>query len=248
MRITLRAESARQAGIETADDAASWEARLPDPPRPENYASDRFGLSPQMRGDTLHLWLNDLIDQWFGVNNEHLVAALGEAPDDAPIVLHVNCPGGSIFDARAMQATLADRQVEARVEGRAASAASWLMLVAETRTITVGSRVLVHETNGVFRGTTSEVAHDVVPLMQAMDAEVSSDYAAGTGGKAGDWLARMRADKGRGTEFDAAEAVKLGLVNSIIQTARKATNSDPGIGARNHARLRLAQIKTTEVA
>ena len=85
MRITLRAESARQAGIETAEDAASWEGRLPDPPRPDELRTlIRFGLSPQMRGDTLHLWLNDMIDQWFGVNNEHLVAALATAPDDAP--------------------------------------------------------------------------------------------------------------------------------------------------------------------
>ena len=52
----------------------------------------------------------------------------------------------------------------------------------------------------------------------------------------------MRADKGRGTEMNAAEAVELGLVNSIIQTARKATNSDPGM-ARNHARLKLAQLE-----
>ena len=238
MEIALRAASAQQAGIEVPDGLAQYVATLPDEDRPRNYRDDRYGLSPQVVDGTLHLWLNDPISQWFGVNNEHLVVALA-TDSEAPVILHVNSPGGSVFDARAMAATLHGRDVEARVEGVAASAASWLILSAKRRTITVGSQIAVHETSIRFGGCTTEMA-DLLAVMRAMDAEIAADYeaAAGTGG----WLALMQAERGRGTRLGAAKAVELGLVAEVVRTTRPTDDPDnlsTRVDARN--RLRFAQ-------
>lgn len=234
MEIALRAESAQQAGIEVPDGLEQYVAKLPDDDRPQNYRDDVYSLSPQLIDGRLHLWLNDPISQWFGVNNEHLVVALA-ADDDAPVILHVNCPGGSVFDARAMTATLAGREVEARVEGLAASAASWLILSAKRRTITVGSQVVVHETNGRFAGNTTDLTA-LLPVMRAMDAEIAADYEAATGHDG--WLALMQADQGRGTRMGAARAQQLGLVQEVIQPV-KPTDAPDNLSTRVDARNRL---------
>lgn len=240
MRVSLRAESARRAGIDVAADAVQFAATLPDPARPANYLDSDYSLRPQMRDGRLHLWLNDPISSWWGINNEHLVAAL-QGRSEAPITLHVNSPGGSVFDARAMQATLSELQdVEARIEGIAASAASWLILAASRRTMSVGSRVLVHETQTWFAGNTTEMAA-VLPVMRAMDAEISEDYAdAGGDLDADGWLALMRADAGQGTEFDAARARELGLVDEVVQTVKRTAENAAStrVDARNRAALR----------
>lgn len=245
MRITLKAESARQAGIDVGENAEQYVATLPDEQRPANYAGANFSLSPRVLDGRLHLWLNDPISAWGGVNNEHLVAALGRHGADLPITLHVNSPGGSVFDARAMQSTLSGRSVEARIEGLAASAASWLVLSAAHRTMTVGSRIVVHETRLRFAGCTSEL-EDVLPVMRAMDAEISEDYARATGGAASDWLARMRRDHGRGEEFGADRALELGLVDDVAETVKARDNEaavDDRESTRVDARNRVARLE-----
>ena len=241
MRIALRAASARHAGIDVAEGAEQFVATLPDEQRPKNFRDDEHTLSPRIEGGRLHLWLNDPISQWLGVNNEHLVAALAGAEPDMPVTLHVNSPGGSVFDARAMQATLAQRDdVEARIEGIAASAASWLVLSATRRVMTVGSRILVHETRLRFAGGTTELS-EVLPVMRAMDAEISADYAAATGGDAADWLARMRRDKGRGEQFGADQARELRLVDEVAETVKPASTR---VDAQNQ--LTLLRLGSTE--
>lgn len=248
MRIALRPESARHVGIDVAEGATQFVADVPDEQRPDNLKDDEFSLSPRLLEGRLHLYLNDPIAVWWGVNNEHLVAALDSAPPDAPITLHVNCPGGSVFDARAMQATLAERDVEARIEGLAASAASWLVLSASRRTMTVGSRVLVHETRLNFRGCTSELA-EVLPVMRAMDVEISEDYASASGTEAARWLEMMRRDKGRGEEFGAARAKELKLVDEVVQVVKPragnvSTRVDkPEVAAGNKAKNELALLR-----
>lgn len=244
MDIRLRADSARAAGIGIAEDAEQFVATLPDRPRPEQYRDDEFSLAPRLDDDgRLHLYLSDPIDDWFGVNNEHLVAALAGVPDAAPIVLHVNCPGGSVFHARAMQGTLLGRDVEARVEGMAASAASWLILSAARRSMTVGSRVVIHETRLRFRGCTTELRH-VLPVLEATDVEVSEDYATATGRDAGEWLAMMQEGGGVGTEFGAARAKELGLVGEVIASAKPLRENKAS--TRVDAQSRLAVLRLQE--
>ena len=244
MDIILRADSARRAGIEVAEGAEQFVATLPEDARPANYRDDEFSLSPHLdSGGALHLYLNDAVSTWLGINNEHLVAALAGAPEDAPIVLHVNCPGGSVFAARAMQATLAGRRVEARIEGLAASAASWLILCAERRTITVGSRVAVHEVTVRFSGSTSELA-ERLPVLRAMDVEISEDYGRVSSASAADWLRLMAANQGAGTEFGAARALELGIVHEVVDTIKGARNEHESTRVddhlRGHAAARLA--------
>lgn len=236
MEIALRAESARAAGIDAPDGLEQYVATLPDEQRPANYRDDYYSLSPEVVDGRLHLWLNDPISQWMGVNNEHLLFALRTAPD-APVTLHVNSPGGSVFDARAMQSTLGGRDVEARIEGVAASAASWLILSAARRTISVGSQVVVHETSARVFGCTSEVA-DMLATMRALDIDIAADYARATGRDG--WLARMQSDHGRGTTIGATQALELGLVHEVVQPVKPATDDPDNASTRVDMRNRLA--------
>ena len=229
----------RSAGIDVPQEAHQFVATVPDEARPANLRDERYGLSPRTIDGRLHLYLNDPISRW-AVNNEHLLHALRGVADDAPFTLHVNCPGGSVFEARAMQATLAGRDVEARIEGLAASAASWLVLAAGRRAMTVGSRVVVHETRIAFYGCTSEL-ESLLPVMSAMDHEIAADYAAATERGADEWLRMMRRDKGRGEELGAAKALEMGLVQEVADVVKPtAGGADNMASTRVDAANRLA--------
>lgn len=77
--------------------------------------------------------------------------------------------------------------------------------------------------------------------MRAMDAEISADYAAATGGDAADWLARMRRDKGRGEQFGADQARELRLVDEVAETVKPASTR---VDAQNQ--LTLLRLGSTE--
>ena len=79
-------------------------------------------ISAEIVGTDVHLYVYDVIDAWWGVGADMLLAALADA-GGAPVHLHINSPGGDVFEARAMCAALVAYQgkVTAHVDGIAAS-------------------------------------------------------------------------------------------------------------------------------
>ncbi|MBO1996870.1 Clp protease ClpP [Staphylococcus epidermidis] len=67
--------------------------------------------------------------QWWGHRPRSLVKAVRNVDSEATIHLRVNCPGGSVFAARAMEQALRDHKgpVIGYVDGIAASAATFIL-------------------------------------------------------------------------------------------------------------------------
>lgn len=80
-----------------------------------------------VEGDEAEIYLYDAIGDWYGVSAAQFVQEL-RGLDVATIHLRMNCPGGDVFEGRAMATALA--QVKAKtichIEGLAASAATYV--------------------------------------------------------------------------------------------------------------------------
>ena len=233
MKIQVSNKAAEQAGLSLSKDG------LYDAPRrekPKNFSDDLFTLNPEVKNGVLHLYLNDEIDQWWGIGPEHLSNALREVGDDDPVMLHVNSPGGSVFDAVAMAALIQGREVTARVEGLAASAATFLVMSAKNREITNMSQLMVHSAWTTAAGNATELEY-TAKLLRAIDKDIADMYAERSSLDLEGVTELMEAE----TYMSADEALENGFVDKVVSlTPPKETPDNQGKArARSAAMLAL---------
>lgn len=155
----------------------------------------------------------DVIGGWYGGVDSAAFAKDLAALDVATINLHINSPGGDVFEARAMVTALRAHKarVVATVDGLAASAASYVMLAADEVQISEGAFVMVHNAWGVSVGNKKDHA-EMAGLLAKIDDSIVAEYLAKTGKSEADIRAWMDAE----TWFSAAEAQAAGLVDVVV--------------------------------
>lgn len=137
------------------------------------------------------------------------------------IDLHVNSIGGLVWDAMGMYEALKSHPatVTARVDGMAASAASFLIQAADLRIMATGSRGMVHDAQVVAVGSPAEV-REAADLGDAVSDDIASIYAERAGGKPASWRAAMTAT----TWYSAQEMVDAGLADRVATKTSGASN------------------------
>lgn len=134
------------------------------------------------------------------------------AMDTDRIDLHVNSPGGIVFDAVAMYDALRQHpaRVVAHVAGLAASAASVLLMAADEVEVAPGSRLMIHDARGGVWGTAAEMrAHS--ELIDSISDDIAGLYARRAGGTPASWRNRMRAT----TWYSDRESVAAKLADRV---------------------------------
>jgi ATP-dependent protease ClpP protease subunit len=144
------------------------------------------------------------------------------------IDLHVNSPGGFVWDAVAMHEALRAHpaRVVTHVDGLAASAASFLALAGDEVETAKGSRWMVHDAQVVAIGSPAEL-REAADLGDAVSDDIAGIYAARAGGKPAAWRKAMTAT----TWYSAEQAVDAGLAHRLSGSGQQ--NS----GASNRSRL-----------
>lgn len=185
------------------------------PERPRGARRPRaLGLTADAPGE---IWLYDVIDawadDWWGGVSAAMVVEAFQALDGAPVILHVNSPGGDVAEALAMYSTIKayPGTVEVRVEGIAASAASYVALAGDTTVIEPNALMMIHDAWGIEIGNAEEM-HRYADLLDKMSANIADIYATRVGGTAGEWRALMKAE----TWYTGREAVVAGLASGLI--------------------------------
>lgn len=152
-------------------------------------------------------WFNDgvtaidFIQQLAGINGD--------------IEVHINSPGGDVFDGLAIYNSLAQRpgNVTTVVDGLAASAASFIAMAGKQRIIAPGAMMMIHDASGVCIGNSADM-RELAELLDKVSDNIASIYADhdATGGGA-DWRAAMKAE----TWYTADEAVAAGLAHRLAE-------------------------------
>lgn len=169
------------------------------------------------------IYLFDVIDSsgYFGVSASEFVRDLVMLDVDL-IDLHINSPGGDVYDAIAMHSALCAHRatVATFVDGWAASAASYLAMAAnpyDAAADTGGVRmarnaeIMIHDAWTVVAGNAADFAKAAEDLDRA-SANIADFYAHRAGGTVDEWRTAMRAE----TWYGSAEACKAGLADIVI--------------------------------
>ena len=157
---------------------------------------------------------------YLGVTAKDFVSELNKL-ETLAIDLHVNTPGGDVFEARAIYNALKSHPatVDVVVDSLAASAGSWIVQAGDTRTMARNSEMMIHDAYSIGIGNSADFREQADLLDRQSDA-VAAIYAERAGGDAAQWRESMRAE----TWYSAEEAVSAGLAD-MVQGASSADNS-----------------------
>ena len=198
-----------------------------------NLSRLAWSVSNVYEDDSVDLHVYDVIgDPYEGTDAAAFVKELSGITA-ATINLHVNSPGGFVNDALSMYAAILNHpaHVNAYVEGRADSAASFLVQAADRRYIARNAAMMIHNAQMIAAGD-AEALRAKADQLAEESRNIASIYAERSGsGTVDEWLARMSAGAGNsGTLYRGQAAVDVGLVDEISAApARVATRRSAAI-------------------
>lgn len=161
----------------------------------------------------------------YGVSAKGFLAELGALPDDAPIDLRLNSPGGSVFDAVAIYNALSRHAgtITVWIDGIAASAASYIAMAGDEIVMPENAFLMIHNPSGVVMGTAEDM-RDVAGTLDKIAASMTRGYAAKSGKPEAEIAALLSAE----TWFDAEDALEAGLATRMAEPVRIAASFDIG--------------------
>ena len=164
----------------------------------------------------------DEIGLW-GITAKDFATALKEIPEDHAITVHINSPGGSVFDGYAIFNALKARsaQITTKIEGLAASMASVIALAGSKVTAAANSIVMIHNPWSGVSGDSDDL-RKMADLLDKLTGQLVGIYAAKTGLPEDDVRAAMDAE----TWFTGAEAKEWGLVDEVTDEIQVAASFD----------------------
>lgn len=130
------------------------------------------------------------------------------------VKLHINSPGGSLFDGlAAVDAVRKSRApIHSIIEGSAASAATLISVMAHKRSINKHSYMLIHQLSSGLYGKFEELLDDMQNNKALMDA-IKNIYVEKTKIPANVLKEMLKKD----LYFDAKQCLKYGLVDDILE-------------------------------
>jgi ATP-dependent protease ClpP protease subunit len=162
------------------------------------------------------------------------------------INLHINSPGGDIFDAITMHTALKQHaaQVEVHVDGLAASAASLVAMGGDKISMAQHSFMMIHEAHGLVMGAAEDMRKGAILLDQLSD-NLAAIYSARAGGTKEEWRERMAVE----SWYSDEGAVAVGLADEVSDGAAVGNSFDLSAFKRppEMPRLRLTADQEEEI-
>lgn len=209
---------------------AAWRAAASIPARdaPCFRMVDGDGPAPK-------LYVYDVIGGW-DLDAQQFVQAV-HAVDAPALDVHINSPGGFVYDAVSMFEALqqSPATVNVNIDGLAASAASFLAQAGDSVKIAAGGRMMIHDAQGIGIGSPADM-REYADMLDAVSDDIAGYYANRAGGTPADWRAAMTAT----TWYSSAQAVDAKLADSVTGKGGATDQRTADIRARARALLKGA--------
>jgi ATP-dependent Clp endopeptidase proteolytic subunit ClpP len=170
-----------------------------------------YSIGNSVAGQPTQISIYDEIGM-FGTSAGSFLADLKGVNGD--IEVHVNSPGGDVFDGISIYNQLRQRpgSVHVIVDGLAASAASFIAQAASPGKLEMAphSQMMIHNGFSMAIGDAADL-RQTADLLDKITAEIAGIYAERSGKPVGYWLAKMSAE----SWFSDSEAVAEGLADNI---------------------------------
>lgn len=167
-------------------------------------------------GEKPALYIYDEIG-YFGQTAKGLASDLAELDTDE-LDVHLNSPGGDIFDGLAIYQALKDHKakVTVHVDALAASIASVIAMAADRIVMSPKATMMIHDGWSVSCGNAADM-RKMADLLDKQSEIIASVYADRSNQPADFWRDQMREE----TWYNAQEALDAGLVDEIQGQAPK---------------------------
>ena len=196
--------------------------------RPSNSSGPRqwYRIQNKADGNTAQIDLYDEIDWFWGVSAADFRRDLKALPDTVKTIdLHVNSPGGDVYEALAIMNSLRqhDARVVTTVDGLAASSAGFIAVGASDELIVAeNAEIMAHLPWAIMIGDANDMRKAADDL-ERIGKNIASIFADRAGGTVDEWLGVLAAE----TWWSAQEAVDAKIADKVL----KAPKRD---GAKNH--------------
>jgi ATP-dependent protease ClpP protease subunit len=171
---------------------------------------------------TAVIYVYDEIGYW-GTTAGDLVNELSQLQGVTAIDLHINSPGGEVFEGIAIYNCLRAHPAEITVyvDGIAASIASVIAMAGDRIVMGPHSQMMIHEGSGLCIGDADEM-RKMADLLDFQSDNIAGVYAARAGGTVEEWRARMRTE----TWYTAETAVAAGLADEVAESPAPPEGAD----------------------
>lgn len=161
------------------------------------------------------LHIDDVIDSWggfWGISAKEFNEALDELGDVEEIRLHINSPGGEVYEGIAILNSLRRHPatVTAIVDGLAASAASFIAVGVDRTIMAPNTEMMIHDAWGIALGPAADM-RAMADRLDKLSNNIASMYAEKAGADTDTWRGFMLAE----TWYSAQEAVDAGLADEV---------------------------------
>jgi ATP-dependent Clp endopeptidase proteolytic subunit ClpP len=159
---------------------------------------------------------------FFGTSAQGFVDQLN-AVITPKITVHINSPGGEVFDGIAIHTALATHKahVTTFVTGVAASAASFIAMSGDTIKMARNATMMIHDASGLVWGNATDMRQQA-DLLDKLSDNIADMYAMQAGGTMEQWRSAMRAE----TWYTGKEALAAGLVDEITDPDEEDEDED----------------------
>jgi ATP-dependent Clp protease protease subunit len=184
-----------------------------------------FTMKADAESSTAEIVIYDEIGKsWWGeetVSAKQFLDDLNALGEVTNITLRINSPGGDVFDGVAIHNAIKNHKakVEARVEGIAASAASYVAIAADKVVMPANSFMLVHGASGMSWGNADDM-RAIADDLDRIDKSLTATYVARGKSTTAKVKALMKEDR----LMDAAEAKEWGFADEVTSEKKMAAN------------------------
>lgn len=165
----------------------------------------------------------DVGSGWFGgVSAKGFADDLKKLGAVSTIDLHINSPGGEVFDGLAIYRQLVDHKarVIAHVDGLAASIASVIAMAGDEIRISEAGFMMIHNASGVSIGDAAHM-RQFADRLETVTGTIADVYTSRTGGDRAEILSLMDDE----TWMTAQEAVDRGFATSVTENIKVAARA-----------------------
>lgn len=181
--------------------------------------NDWYRIKNQKEGP-VQIYIYDEIG-YFGVSSADFIRDLADV--NGPIDVHLNSPGGEVFDGIAIYNTLmARRDVNIFIDGIAASIASVIAMAGNPVQMARQGTLMIHDPFCMAIGNAQDL-RDMAEQLERSGSQLAQIYSEHTGKPVDYWREIMRAE----TWFDLEEAMGVGLVDKAIDSGAGRAVKDP---------------------
>lgn len=179
-------------------------------PKPQGRGRNWFRIENAKADDETNIYIYDEIGYW-GTSAQDFVTDL-QGVKAGRINLHLNTPGGDVFDGIAILNALRQHSaaVTVYVDSLAASAGSVIAMAGEKIIMARASMLMIHEPSSLAFGDAAEM-RKIAEVLDQIGDTIAGVYADRAGGSVREWRDRMLEE----TWYSDREAVEAGLADEV---------------------------------